>query len=117
MFTSYILTVAAIVAPALIWRALLLDHKKFLDFIQQLTFIGAPLTCGFCTAVWFSLAGILIYNPLHTEFAHLPWIGSLILSWFIVSVGVLFLRNLITVLLEGTGVLTDMHRKMHDHKD
>ena len=116
MLIDYIVLLALITAPALIWRMLLLDHPTFLSFVEKIPFAGGALTCGFCTAMWFSLVGVLITNPLQSMFVHLHWTLNILLSWFVVSVGVLLLRNTITTLMEATGVLTGIHHGMHDHE-
>ncbi len=113
MLVSYLLTIACITAPALVWRALLLDHPGLLTFIRRIPVLGSALSCGFCTALWFSLIGVLVHNPIAPLVPTLPWLVVTGVGWCAVGVGVLFVRNLITVLLEATGVLTDMHRKLH----
>lgn len=114
MFVEYLIVVSVVTAIALTWRALLLDHPKLLAFVESLPVVGGALRCGFCAAMWFTLVGVIIYNPIAGLFSNLHWTIILFFSWMVTSVGVLFLRNLLTVLMEGTGVLTDKHRRMHD---
>ncbi|PIP55502.1 MAG: hypothetical protein COX06_02775 [Candidatus Zambryskibacteria bacterium CG22_combo_CG10-13_8_21_14_all_42_17] len=63
--------------------------------------------------MWFSLIVVLFYNPIADLFGSLNPILVITFSWFVVSAGVLFLRNLISILLEANGILTDMHQKLH----
>lgn len=102
MFAQYCITAASITTIALIWRALLLDHPELAKRMQSLPIVGPALYCGFCAALWFTFIGTLIYNPLPQY--------NIVVSWLTLSAGVLFLRNLIALLIEGTGVLTHLHR-------
>lgn len=113
---SYLLTLACITVPALVWRALLLDHAKLLALVRRVPVAGSALSCGFCTALWFSLVGVLVHNPIVPLVTNLSWLEVTGIGWCAVGAGVLVLRNLTTVLLEATGVLTDMHRKMHQEQ-
>lgn len=113
MLTEYLIVVASVTGVALIWRALLLDHPALLALVENIPIVGGMLRCGFCTALWLSLAGVALYNPLAYKLALLSWPFSLITAWLVVGVGVLFVRNLIAVLMEGNGVLTHLHRASH----
>jgi hypothetical protein len=113
MFTNYCLIAASTATIALIWRTLLLDHPHLLTFIESIPFIGGGLRCGFCSAVWLSLFAVLLYNPLADWAVQFPFIIGLGISWLALAAGVLFIRNLIAALMEGTGVLTALHRKEH----
>lgn len=113
MLTNYFLIAASTATTALIWRTLLLDHPRLLALVESTPFIGGGLRCGFCSAVWLSLLAILLYNPLASWATQFPFLIGLGLSWLALSTGVLFLRNLIAALMEGTGVLTALHRKEH----
>lgn len=115
MFTDYVLIAAITTTAALIWRALLLEHAPLLARVEALPFIGGALRCGFCMSVWLSLFAVAIQNPIEawTNSFH-PFI-ALLCAWFALAAGVLFLRNLIAALIEGTGVLTHMHRSEVKH--
>jgi hypothetical protein len=118
MFTSnilvlYFLIVTSTTTIALIWRTLLLDHPRLLAVVESIPLLGGALRCGFCAAIWLSLAAVLWHNPLTSAVTQFSFISGLAISWLAVSAGVLFLRNLIAVLMEGAGVLTGLHRQQH----
>lgn len=113
MFINTVIFITAVVSFALIWRALLLDHETLLNYVTRIPLIGAALACGFCSAVWFTAIGVLIFNPLLPQFNNSSMYTAYVISWLSLSAGVLLLRNLITVLMEGTGVLTHLHRDGH----
>jgi len=113
MLTDYIIIASITTTAALIWRNTLLDHANILKRVENIPFVGGALTCGFCSAVWFSLIAVLFYSPIYERVDELPYIVSITASWFCLSAGVLFLRNLIAILMEGTGVLTHLHRGGH----
>jgi len=113
MFTDFLIMSAITTTVALVWRALLLDHPSLLAKVKQLPIIGDALSCGFCATLWFSLIAVLIQNPLSSWRPELPILIQLFAGWFTLSAGVLFLRNLIAVLMEGNGVLTEIHRNTH----
>lgn len=106
MLTQYLIATTSITTLALIWRAILLDHPRFAEWVEKLPLVGPSLYCGFCAPLWFALIGTALYNPLP------QW--NVVVSWLTVGAGVLFLRNLIAVLIELNGVLTHMHRRGHD---
>ncbi len=110
MFTNYLIFTASLTTLALIWRAILLDHPTFAEKVRIFPIVGGSLYCGFCAPLWCTLIAVCFYNPV-ALFAS-P-IASLITGWLTVGAGVLFLRNLIAVLMEANGVLTDMHRSSH----
>jgi hypothetical protein len=114
MLTDFLIINAITTTTTLVWRALLLDHSRLLEKVRQLPIIGSALSCGFCATVWFSLIAVLIQNPLSTWQPELPILIQLFVGWFTLSAGVLLLRNLIAVLMEGNGVLTNMHRNIHE---
>ena len=114
MFTNYCILAASTATIALIWRTLLLDHPRILAFVESIPLIGGALRCGFCAAVWLSLLAVLFYNPLTTQTQQFPFVIGLAISWLALSAGVLFIRNLIAALMEGTGVLTALHRREHN---
>lgn len=115
MLTDYLIIVSITATAALIWRALLLDHPALLAKVESLPYIGGALRCGFCMALWLSLLAVLLKNPIA------PWTGAfhpliaILAAWFSLSAGVLFVRNAIAILMEGTGVLTHAHRSQEGH--
>jgi hypothetical protein len=120
MLTDYFIIVAATSALTLIWRALKDDHPRFKQWIADLPFIGEALSCGFCAAMWFSLAAVLFANPLATyqtpfsvSFGVLLPLANRIVAWLTVGTAVLFTRSLIIVLLELGGNLKHQHRSRH----
>jgi hypothetical protein len=116
MIIDFLIVTAVTTTAALIWRALLLDHPRLLKLVRKLPLIGGTLSCGFCAALWFSLIAVLIENPFLLWRPSLPMITKLFIGWFALGAGVLFLRNLIAVLMEGNGVLTEMHRRNHEEE-
>lgn len=114
MFLDYLLVITITSVVALVWRALLLDHKRLAEWIKEIPVVGGALYCGFCFTMWLSLFAVLVYNPVSFLFSNLVWVISVFFSWMLVSAGVLFIRNLLAVLMEANGVLTDKHRKMHE---
>lgn len=110
MLVPYLVLTASIATLSLIWRAILLDHSQFALKVKALPVIGGALYCGFCAPLWFTLIAVYYYNPI-AIFAS-PFI-SFATGWLTVGTGVLFLRNLLAVLMEANGVLTDMHRSKH----
>ncbi len=117
MFTDYLVVVSVTVTTALVWRTLLLDHPVLLEAVQKIPLLGGALSCGFCAAVWFSLIATLFLNPLAAWSAQLTPLLALGIGWFSVSAGVLFGRNLLAALMEGTGVLTHLHRYADQDKN
>jgi hypothetical protein len=113
MITSYCIIVGSTAALALVWRTLLLDHPRLLAFIESIPLLGGVLRCGFCAVVWLSLFATLFYNPLASWADRFSFLVAILISWFAVSAGVLFVRNLIACLMEGCGVLTELHRRNH----
>ncbi len=110
LYFSIILGVTT--TSVLIWRTLLLNHPRLLTLVHGIPIVGGALTCGFCSALWFSLIAVLIYNPLDTLIEH-PWIIEIWIAWFFLGAGVLFLRNLMVVLIEGGAFLSHLHQKAH----
>lgn len=104
MLAHYLIFTTSLTTIALIWRAILLDHLKFAEWIHKLPIIGGSLYCGFCTPLWLTFFAVLLYNPLPYFF---------IISWLVTGAGVLFLRNLIALLMEANGYVTDLHRSRH----
>jgi hypothetical protein len=117
MLINYFVLVVSVSIIALIWRALLLDHKLLLKYVRNLPIIGGALACGFCFTMWLALAAVVIYNPISDLFNELHGLINILLSWFVTSAGVLFFRNLLAILMEANGVLTDMHRSLHKKEE
>lgn len=113
MIADYLITIATVATLALTWRMLLLDHPALLERVKALPVVGAPLTCGFCAVLWFSLAAVLWHNPLASWAAAHALVPGLLYSWLATTAGVLALRNGIAALMEGAGVLTHLHRAGH----
>ncbi len=113
MLIDFLIVCAITTTTALIWRAVLLDHSRLLSFVKGLPLVGGGLSCGFCATLWFSLIAVSLDNPLSWWRPDAPFIVQLCIGWFTIALTVLFLRNLIAVLMEGNGVLTDMHRGSH----
>lgn len=113
MLTSYCIIVASIATVALIWRTLLLDHPSLLSFVESIPLVGGSLRCGFCATVWLSFFGTLFYNPLASWASQFPSMIGFFISFLAIAAGVLLVRNLIAILMEGGGVLTGMHRREH----
>ncbi len=117
MLIDFLIVTAVTTTTALIWRALLLDHEKLLNFVKKIPLIGGALTCGFCFTVWLCLIVVLIYTPLvFWNYVDNSVIGIFV-AWFTLSAAVLFLRNLIAVLMEGNGVLTHKHRSIDKEEE
>jgi hypothetical protein len=115
MLTSYLIISAGTAAIALTWRTLLLDHARLLTFVESIPLIGGGLRCGFCSVMWLSLGAVAFYNPLATwTDSRFPILIALCVSWLALASGVLFMRNLIAALMEGTGVLTAIHHQSHE---
>lgn len=113
MLTHYFILVAVTATTTLVWRALLLDNPRLLTLIEKIPILGTALTCGFCSAMWLSLAAVIIYNPLTPLFSELHPIIILGLSWFTLAPGILFVRNLIAILIEAGGFLSHLHHEQH----
>ena len=105
MFTHYLIFTASLTTVSLIWRAILLDHPAFAKKVEALPIVGPSLYCGFCAPLWLTFFVVLFYNPLPYFF---------IISWLTAGTGVLFLRNLIALLMEANGYVTDLHRSRHE---
>lgn len=115
MLTDYLILTSATATLALIWRALLLDHSRFLARVESLPIVGGALRCGFCASVWLALFAVALHNPLAAWAAEHPPLLGFVASWLSVGAGVLLLRNVIAALMEGTGVLTHLHRQGEGH--
>jgi hypothetical protein len=113
IFADFLIVAAVTTTSALIWRSLLMDHPALLEHVEKLPIIGGVLTCGFCFTVWLSLLAVMLYNPLSLWHTELPALIRLTIGWFTLSAAVLFLRNLIAVLMEANGILSDKHQRLH----
>ena len=117
MLIDFLIITAVTTTTALIWRALLLDHKRLLDAVKKIPFIGGALSCGFCFTIWISLIAVLIYNPLTFWDKVSNPLLEVFIGWFTLSAAVLFFRNLTAVLMEGNGVLTHKHRSIDKEEE
>ncbi len=109
MLTDYLIIVSATSAVTLIWRNLKEDHPSLKRAVGSIPFFGEALSCGFCFAMWASLAAVLVHDPLA------GWQGPfpIVASWLSVGSGVLLLRSAIIVLLEAGAVLKHRHQSGH----
>lgn len=107
MLINFLVVCASAAMIALIWRAIMLDHPAFALRVKNIPYvIGAALYCGFCFTVWLSILATLLYNPLPKY--------PLPINLLTVAFVTLILRNLAALLMEATGVLTDLHRSKHN---
>ncbi len=120
MFEDYFILTSAIATATLIWRNLKEDHPIFKSRVATLPLIGEALSCGFCFAVWMSLLGVVILNPMSTWHPDPLRLGGIfaqiflfLASWFAVAAGVLFIRSVVIVLLELGAVLKHRHQSNH----
>ena len=113
MLTDFLLEIAITATALLIWRALLLDYARLLAYVESIPFIGSALRCGFCMAIWASLIAIALYDPLASLHPAMPFLERFFIDWFAFAAVILFVRNLLAILIEGTGVLTHLHHAGH----
>lgn len=110
VITDTVFIISLVTSIALIWRALLLEHPRLLEFVENLPLIGGSLRCGFCSAVWCTLIVVTVHDPLAVLHPSLFPVLRIFLDWLALVPGVLLLRNIISTFMEGTGVLTHIHR-------
>ncbi len=121
MLEDYFILSATLATITLVWRNLKEDHPALKSSVASIPFFGGALSCGFCFAVWVSLLGVMLLDPLNGWYPTGLHAGGgaremflFTTSWFSVSVGVLFIRSIIIVLLELGAVLKHQHQSGHN---
>jgi len=113
MFTFIILSFA-VTAVTILWRTFLLDYPNIEAHLQKhWSLLGKALTCGICFPVWFSLIGVLLFNPfpgyvVPTTFVlspPLPSVLTFFVLWFALGFAVLVERFILISIIEGTTVI------------
>lgn len=101
MITDIILSAFVIAGAAMIWRQIVEDLPILDRFLRNrlFTLAGNALTCSFCTTFWFSLAWVIVFDPLSgwlpvARFKQVPFpiVFQIISSWMVVGVAALTVR-------------------------
>jgi hypothetical protein len=116
MFIHYAALAAAAATAALAWRNLLLDHPRFLGAVKNMPAVGDALTCGFCSTLWLTFP-FALFDQSHSVSFSIFWIAHVWFVWFALGALVLFVRNILSLVMDAAAVLNHAHSHMHEHEE